>query len=83
MKHKLKKNKSRHQERRKKSIFLIPAMNHAKYNINHAHKELKEGFVAWPESGLPHVDKDKKSEGRSRSGGYVAYPVSKESVVNG
>ena len=39
--------------------------------------KLKNGFIAWPENKLSSIKKNADieiSEGRSESGGYVAYP---------
>ena len=40
-------------------------------------RQLKNGFIAWPENKLSSIKKNADmeiSEGRSESGGYVAYP---------
>ncbi|MDQ6762253.1 MAG: hypothetical protein M3015_06460 [Bacteroidota bacterium] len=52
--------------------------------INDSQNNAKQGFVAWPEKTLPLKNNDEEIEvleGRTKGGGYVAYPKKKTNLL--
>ena len=61
----------------KKKRIVGKSVTKKRTNNDKPVRQLKTGFIAWPENKLPTTKKSADieiSEGRSESGGYVAYP---------
>ncbi|MEO8110016.1 MAG: hypothetical protein ABI594_08295 [Ginsengibacter sp.] len=79
MKHKLETNKHNKDGPWEKSNYPMRSIISGHSDNDHQ-SNIKTGFVAWPEKTLPLKCKDDDIEileGRTKGGGYVAYPKKK------
>ncbi len=83
MKHKFENNKHNKDGPKEENIYPVRSIISEKSNYD-SQSTIKHGFVAWPEKTLPMKHKDDDIEileGRTKGGGYVAYPKKKPASI--